>query len=183
MLLEETYKGFVRNGALLNDEKEQLKKYQYWALKIFAILDKMFWQRPINIIKHLTNKEDLAGIPEAILCAIWRRRKERNLEGYVITLQFPSLLPILTYAKRELRKELAIGNGKIFDGGEFDNQNLIKELVKLRQEKSQLLGYKSLVDYVLEERMAKSPQKVLNFEQNYWLKQNLCRKDGKNFPF
>ena len=63
--------------------------------------------------KHLTNKEDLAGIPEAILAQYEEEAKERNLEGYVITLQFPSLLPILTYAEnRELRKELAIANGK-----------------------------------------------------------------------
>jgi peptidyl-dipeptidase Dcp len=99
----------------------------------------------------------------SILAQYEEEAKERNLEGYVITLQFPSLLPVLTYAEnRELRKELAIANGKkSFDGGEFDNQNLIKELVQLRQEKAQLLGYKSFADYVLEERMAKSPQKVL----------------------
>jgi peptidyl-dipeptidase Dcp len=71
----------------------------------------------------------------------------------------------MTYAEnRELRKELALANGKkSFDGGEFDNQNLIKEIVKLRQEKAELLGYKNYADFVLEERMAQSPAKVFEF--------------------
>ncbi|MBF1149556.1 MAG: M3 family metallopeptidase, partial [Cloacibacterium normanense] len=166
MLLEETYKGFVRNGALLNDEKkEQLKNINIELSKKSLQFGQNVLAATNQYYKHLTNKEDLAGIPEAILAQYEEEAKERNLEGYVITLQFPSLLPVLTYAEnRELRKELAIANGKkSFDGGEFDNQNLIKELVQLRQEKAQLLGYKSFADYVLEERMAKSPQKVLEF--------------------
>lgn len=115
--------------------------------------------------KHITNKEELKGIPEAILQQYEEDAKEKDLEGYVITLQYPSYLPAMTYAEnRELRKELALVNGKkSFDGGEFDNQNLIKEIVKLRQEKAELLGYKSYADFVLEERMAQSPEKVFSF--------------------
>jgi peptidyl-dipeptidase Dcp len=63
-----------------------------------------------------------------------------------------------------MRKEIALANGKkSFDGGEFDNQNLIKELLSLKQQKAELLGYKNYADYVLEERMAKSPSKVIDF--------------------
>ncbi|WP_028123812.1 M3 family metallopeptidase [Epilithonimonas tenax] len=166
MLLNETYKGFVRSGALLNEEdKKKLEKINM----DLSIKSLQFGQNALAstnaYFKHITNKEELKGIPEAILEQYEEDAKEKGLEGYVITLQYPSYLPSLTYAEnRELRKELALANGKkSFDGGEFDNQNLIKEIVKLRQEKAELLGYKNYANFVLEERMAKSPEKVFAF--------------------
>jgi len=166
MLLNETYKGFVRSGALLNEEdKEKLKKISM----DLSLKSLQFGQNVLastnNYFKHITNKEDLAGIPEAILEQYAEEAKERNLDGYVLTLQYPSYIPLMTYAEnRELRKEIALANGKkSFDGGEFDNQNLIKELLNLKQQKAELLGYTNYADYVLEERMAKSPTKVIDF--------------------
>ena len=166
MLLNETYTGFVRSGALLNDEdKKKLEKINM----DLSIKSLQFGQNALAstnaYFKHITNKEELKGIPEAILEQYEEDAKEKGLEGYVITLQYPSYLPAITYAEnRELRKELALANGKkSFDGGKFDNQNLIKEIVKLRQEKAELLGYKNYANFVLEERMAKSPEKVFEF--------------------
>ncbi|MDN4031371.1 M3 family metallopeptidase [Chryseobacterium gambrini] len=166
MLLNETYKGFVRSGALLNEEdKEKLKRISM----DLSLKSLQFGQNVLastnNYFKHITNKEDLTGIPEAILEQYAEEAKERNLEGWVVTLQYPSYIPFMTYAEnRELRKEIALANGKkSFDGGEFDNQNLIKELLNLKQQKAELLGYKNYADYVLEERMAKSPTKVIDF--------------------
>ena len=166
MLLNETYKGFVRNGALLNDEdKKKLEKINMdLSLKSLQFGQNVLAETN-NYFKHITDKKDLVGIPEAILAQYAEEAKERNLEGYVVTLQYPSYIPLMTYAEnRELRKELALESGKkAFKNNEFDNQNLIKEIVKLRQEKAELLGYKSFADYVLEERMAKSPAKVFEF--------------------
>ena len=166
MLLNETYKGFVRSGALLNkDDKKKLEKINM----DLSIKSLQFGQNALAstnaYFKHITNKEELKGIPEAILEQYEEDAKEKGMEGYVITLQYPSYLPAMTYVEnRELRKELALANGKkSFDGGEFDNQNLIKEIVKLRQEKAELLGYKNYANFVLEERMAKSPEKVFEF--------------------
>ena len=166
MLLNETYKGFVRSGALLNEEdKEKLKKISM----DLSLKSLQFGQNVLAstnaYFKHITNKEDLAGIPEAIVDQFAEEAKERNLEGWVVTLQYPSYIPFMTYAEnRELRKELAMANGKkSFDGGEFDNQNLIKELLQLKQQKAELLGYTDYADFVLEERMAKSPVKVFDF--------------------
>lgn len=166
MLLNETYKGFVRSGALLNEEdKEKLKKISM----DLSLKSLQFGQNVLastnQYFKHITNKEDLAGIPEAIIEQYAEEAKERNLEGWVVTLQYPSYIPFMTYAEnRELRKEIALANGKkSFDGGEFDNQNLIKELLILKQQKVELLGYTNYADYVLEERMAKSPTKVIDF--------------------
>lgn len=166
MLLNETYKGFVRNGALLNDEdKKKLEKINMdLSLKSLQFGQNVLAETN-NYFKHITDKKDLVGIPEAILAQYAEEAKERNLEGYVVTLQYPSYIPLMTYAEnRELRKELALESGKkAFKNNEFDNQNLIKEIVKLRQEKAELLGYKSFADYVLEEKMAKSPAKVFEF--------------------
>ncbi|WP_294292962.1 M3 family metallopeptidase, partial [uncultured Chryseobacterium sp.] len=166
MLLNETYKGFVRSGALLNEEdKEKLKKISM----DLSLKSLQFGQNVLastnHYFKHITNKEDLAGIPEAILEQYAEEAKERNLEGWVVTLQYPSYIPFMTYAEnRNFRKELALANGKkSFEGGEFDNQNLIKELLSLKQQKADLLGYKNYAEYVLEERMAKSPAKVIDF--------------------
>ncbi|MGV4415285.1 M3 family metallopeptidase [Chryseobacterium sp. T1] len=166
MLLNETYKGFVRSGALLNDDDKKTLEKINMDLSLKSL---QFGQNALAstnaYFKHIINKEDLAGIPEAILDQFAEEAKERNLDGWVITLQYPSFVPFMTYAEnRELRKELALANGKkSFDGGEFDNQNLIKEIVNLKQSKAELLGYKTYADYVLEERMAKSPSKVLDF--------------------
>ncbi|MDQ1160958.1 peptidyl-dipeptidase Dcp [Chryseobacterium sp. SORGH_AS 447] len=166
MLLNETYKGFVRSGALLNEEdKEKLKKINM----DLSLKSLQFGQNVLastnNYFKHITSKEDLAGIPDAILEQYAEEAKERNLEGWVVTLQYPSYIPFMTYAEnRDLRKELALANGKrSFDGGEFDNQHLVKELLSLKQQKAELLGYKNYAEYVLEERMAKSPAKVIDF--------------------
>lgn len=166
MLLNETYKGFVRSGALLNEEdKEKLKKINM----DLSLKSLQFGQNVLastnHYFRHVTNKDDLAGIPEAILEQYAEEAKERNLEGWVVTLQYPSYIPFMTYAEnRTLRKELALANGKkSFDGGEFDNQNLIKELLSLKQQKAELLGYENYATYVLEERMAKSPAKVIDF--------------------
>lgn len=165
-LLSETYKGFVRNGALLNEEdKKKLEKIDI----DLSVKSLNFGQNVLAAInayfKHITNKEDLAGIPEPILAQYAEEAKERGLEGYAITLQYPSYIPAMTYAdNRNLRQELALANGKkAFDGGEFDNQNLIKEIINLRQQKAELLGYKNFAEYVLEERMAESPKKVFDF--------------------
>ncbi|MDQ1097336.1 MULTISPECIES: M3 family metallopeptidase [Chryseobacterium] len=193
MLLEETYKGFVRSGALLNEkDKEQLKQINM----DLSLKSLQFGQNVLAstnaYYKQVTRKEDLAGIPDAILEQYAEEAKERGLEGWVITLQYPSYIPLMTYAEnRELRRELALANGKkSFDGGEFDNQGLIKELLQLKQKKAELLGYKNYAEYVLEERMAKSPDSVLNFlnelltkarpyaEQEIKELENLAQADG-----
>lgn len=166
MLLNETYKSFVRNGALLNDEdKKKLEKINMdLSLKSLQFGQNVLAETN-TYFKHIIDKNDLAGIPEAILAQYAEEAKERNLEGYVITLQYPSYVPFITYCEnRELRKELALENGKkAFKNNEFDNQNLIKEIISLKQQKAEILGYQTYAEYVLEERMAKSPAKVLEF--------------------
>ncbi|AZI32629.1 M3 family metallopeptidase [Kaistella carnis] len=166
MLLNETYKGFVRSGALLDDaDKERFKNISVELSTKSLQFGQNVLSETNNYFKHITDEKDLAGIPKPILQQYREEAKERNSEGFVITLQYPSFLPLMTYAEnRGLRKELALANGKKgFQNNEFDNQNLIKEIISLKQEKAKLLGYTTYADYVLEERMAKSPAKVKSF--------------------
>ena len=166
MLLTETYKGFVRSGALLNDtEKERFKNISIELSSKSLLFGQNVLAETNNYFKHISDESELVGIPEAILEQYRQEAKERNLDGFVVTLQYPSFLPFMTYAEnRRLRKELALANGKkSFHNDEFDNQNLIKEIIQLKQEKAKLLGYKTYADYVLEERMAKEPKKVKIF--------------------
>lgn len=166
MLLNETYKGFVRSGALLDDaDKERFKNISVELSTKSLQFGQNVLSETNNYFKHITDEKDLAGIPKPILQQYREEAKERNREGFVITLQYPSFLPLMTYAEnRGLRKELALANGKKgFQNNEFDNQNLIKEIISLKQEKAKLLGYTTYADYVLEERMAKSPAKVKSF--------------------
>ena len=165
-LLNETYKGFVRNGALLNEtDKEKLKNISIELSTKQLQFGQNVLAATNAYIKHLTNKEDLAGIPEAIIAQYAEEAKERELEGWAVSLQYPSYVPFMTYAEnRTLRKELALANGKkSFDGNEFDNQQMIKDIISLRDQKAKLLGYENYAAFVLEERMAKSPQKVESF--------------------
>ena len=165
-LLHDTYKSFVRNGALLDDEdKRKLEKINI----DLSMKSLQFGQNVLSAtnhyFKHIIDKEELIGIPEAVLAQYAEEAKERGLEGYVITLHYPSYLPAVTYSEnRNLREELFLANGKkAFDSGKWDNQSLIKEIVTLRQEKAKLLGYTNFAEYVLEERMAENSQKVFDF--------------------
>ncbi|MBW8359942.1 MAG: M3 family metallopeptidase [Weeksellaceae bacterium] len=166
MLLTETYKGFVRSGALLNNaDKEKFKDISIQLSKKTLQYGQNVLAETNSYFRHITDAGELAGIPEPIMDQYREEAKTRNLEGFVVTLQYPSYLPFMTYAEnRDLRKELALANGKkSFSNNEFDNQNLIREIVSLKQEKAQLLGYKNFADYVLEERMAKTPDQVTAF--------------------
>jgi peptidyl-dipeptidase Dcp len=170
MLLEKNYKSFVRNGALLNDEdKNKLREIS----KELSTLGLHFGD---NVLKEtndymlvIENKADLEGLPEDVADAAALTAKEKGLEGkWVFTLQYPSVVPFLTYAKnRELRKELFIANStKGFHGDATDNQEIVKKIAKLRHEKAKLLGYESHAHFVLEERMASNPKTVMTFIDN-----------------
>lgn len=165
-LLEDTYKCFVRSGALLNtDKKKTLEKLNMdLALKSLKFGENVL-SATNQYFKHITDKEELKGIPERVIHQYEEDAKERKLDGYVITLQYPSYLPALKYAEnRALRAELSLAQGqKNFHNDKFDNQNLITEILQLRQQKAELLGYQNFATYVLEERMAKSPKLVFDF--------------------
>ena len=165
-LLDKTYKGFVRNGALLNDDqKTELRE-------IDAQLSVLSLQFNENVLAetnayqlHITNEEDLAGLPDGVIEAAKNLAEQQEKQGWVFTLDYPSYLPFVTYAQnRKLRKEIATANGKKgFQKNDYNNEEIVLKIVKLRNQRAQLLGYKNHAAFVLEERMAQNPAKVLSF--------------------
>ena len=165
-LLERKYRNFSRNGANLS-EKDKLK-----LREIDKELSRLKLKFGENVLAetnryemHLTRSEDLDGLPPAQLEAAAMLAKQRDKEGWVITLDFPSYVPFMKYAtNRGLRKELALAYGsRGFHADELDNQEIVLQIVNLRHERAKLLGYSSHASFVLEERMAESPEKVHDF--------------------
>lgn len=168
-LLDKTYKSFTRNGALLNEEqKTVLREIDKELSGITVKFSQNVLQETNDYILHLTNEEDLEGLPDSVVEMAKEEAEKRELEGWVFTLQFPSFVPFMKFAaKRDLRQQLAEASGKrAFKDNERNNEPVIKKIVALRQKRAQLLGYDSHATFVLEERMAKSPITVQNFLQD-----------------
>jgi oligopeptidase A len=165
MLLDKQYKSFARNGANLKEaDKTKLRE-------IDATLSKLSLQFGENVLAetnafemHLTDENDLAGLPESEKEAA----KSKEKEGWIFTLDYPSYIPFLTYAdNRELRKKMSIAAGKKgFQNNEFNNEKIVLEIVTLRQKRANLLSYKTHAHFVLEERMAETPENVIEFSNN-----------------
>jgi Zn-dependent oligopeptidase len=165
-LLDKKFKGFSRNGALLNEgDKLKLREIDTELAKLKLTYGENVLAETNNYQLHITNEEDLKGLPDGAKEMAASLAKSKNLEGWVFTLDFPSYLPFVTYVdNRELRKEIAIAAGKkSFQNNEFDNKENVKRIVELRHKRANLLGYKSHSDFVLEERMAQNPEKVQSF--------------------
>lgn len=162
-LLQKVYDGFVRSGALLNEEgKEQFRRLSEEA----SLLSLQFSQNLLKENKafelHLTNEEDLDGLPESAHQMAAHAAQEQNKEGWIFTLDFPSYSPFLTYStKRELREKLYMAKNTegIHDNPE-NNLAICTRLINIRRELAQLLGHETYADYVLEHRMASSVKNV-----------------------
>lgn len=166
MLLETTYKSFVRNGALLNEaEKVKLRELdnKLSVLKLNYGKNVLDDQNAYSLL--ITNEADLKGLPHGAIEAANELAKAEGKEGWLFSLDYPSLVPFMTYVdNRELRKEISIANGKkAYQNNENNNEKNVLEITRLRFERAKLLGYKSHAHFVLEERMAKSPEKVITF--------------------
>ncbi|WP_421919388.1 M3 family metallopeptidase [Marinifilum sp.] len=164
-LLTDRYKSFVRSGADLNEEKKlKIREISKELSKLTLQFGENVLAATNNFELHLTDSKDVAGLPEGILEAASALAKEKDKEGWMFNLQFPSYVPFMQYAeKRELRKKMFKAYSSRCFNDKFDNQKIIHRIVELRLAKVQLLGYQSYSDYVLEERMAKSADNVIRF--------------------
>ena len=163
VLLDDTYKGLVRSGALLDDKgKERLRQLTEEA----GMLSLQFSQNLLKENKafqlHITDENDLDGLPESAREAAALNAKEQEKEGWVFTLDFPSYNPFMTYStRRELRRRMYMEKNTVAcHGNGEDNREICKRLINLRREMAQLLGYKTYADYVLERRMAENKKNV-----------------------
>jgi peptidyl-dipeptidase Dcp len=172
MLLEETYKNFVRNGAALPEEKQERFREINQEL---ATLTLQFGQNVLADVNSwqmfIENEEDLAGLPQSVRDAAAEAAAREGKEGqWLITLQNPSVMPFLTYAdNRELREKV---NHAYINRGNMDNENnnqdIINRLVELRIERSQMLGFENFAEFALENRMARTVETVESFLKELW---------------
>ncbi|WP_333876390.1 M3 family metallopeptidase [Flavobacterium sp.] len=165
-LLDKKYKSFTRNGALLSeDKKEILRKIDKTLAKLKLTFGENVLAETNSYKLHISKEADLKGLPDGAKEMARSLAKADDLDGWLFTLDFPSYLPFVTYIdNRELRKEMALAAGKkAFQENDYDNQENVKNIVKLRHERAQLLGYESHAHFVLEERMAQNPEKVQSF--------------------
>ncbi len=171
-LLKDTYDKFVKGGAGLDESKQKRLREINEKLSLLGLKFGDNLLAETNGFKLvIENKEDLAGLPQSLIDAGTETAKKNGMDGkWVYTLSNPSVMPFLQYsAKRELREKIwraYISRGN--NGNEYDNNEVIKEIVNLRLERANLLGYKTHADFVLEDNMAKNPAGVYGLLDKLW---------------
>ncbi|MBC7692145.1 MAG: M3 family metallopeptidase [Methylotenera sp.] len=166
-LLTETYRDFVRNGALLSDaQKTRLREID----SELSVQETEYGERVLKGTQAfellLTDKADLAGLPASVVDGAASLAKERGkTSGWLITLDYPSLVPFLKFSeKRDLREKVwRAAQGVSASDGAFDNRTVAIRITTLRTQRAKLLGYKNHAHFVLEERMATNPETVKAF--------------------
>ena len=171
-VVEIMYRDFERNGAALPEEKrEELKKINEKLSMLSLTFGENLLAETNDFKLVIENEADLAGLPEGVISGAAEAAAQNDMEGkWVFTLQKPSWVPFLTYSpKRELREKLykamySRGN----NDNENDNKAIIKEMVQLRKQRAELLGYGNFAEYVIDDNMAKTPENVYDFLHQVW---------------
>ena len=165
-LLQKRYKSFSRNGANLPENKKaQLRDIDMKLSKLSLQFGENVLAETNKFEMLITNESELSGLPDGAKEAAKAMAEAKDKKGWLFTLDYPSYIPFMTYAdNRELRKKLSIAFGsKSFKNDDIDNQDIVLQIANLRHQRAQLLGYDSHAHFVLEERMAETPEKVFSF--------------------
>lgn len=164
-LLRKTYQGFARRGANLSEADKEIYRELSRDLSLLSL---QFSQNALretnNFSKHITDRELLVGLPDFVLEMLAEEAQRAGKEdGYLITLRATSYVPVMRYASnRDLRHELFMAHATRGLGGEFDNRQIVKDIVNKRLKKANLLGYRTFADFALVNRMAENTQNVYN---------------------
>ena len=162
-LLQKSYDGFVRSGALLDEEgKAKLRALTEEGSMLSLQFSQNLLKEKKAFSLHITDENDLKGLPDTQKEAARHEAKERNLDGWVFTLDFPSYGPFMQYAEnRDLREKMFMAyNTLCTHENETNNIDICKRLINIRRETAQLLGYHTYADYVLVKRMASNVANV-----------------------
>lgn len=193
--VEESYREFVRNGALLSPEKkEELKKLNNTLTELYLKFNKNLLNATNAFSIVVDNKDELAGLPASTVALAADEAASRGLKGkWVFTLHAPSRLPVLQFAEnRDLRRKMYQGYTTLASSGQYNNYPIIGEIVKTRVKKAKLLGYPDFASYMTANVMAKNPQNAENLLMEIWKPaikkvseevsemQTLANKEGAN---
>lgn len=168
VLLKDTYKSFLQNGANLSDsDKQKLKQLD----AKLASLTRKFSENALDAQNawelHIEDENELRALPESAKNIARKNAQKKGLDGFLLTLDAPIFSPLLSFCENEnLRKKMWLDYSNLCDGGKFDNNEIIREILKVRNDKALLLGNANFADYVLEDRMAKSGKNALNFVES-----------------
>lgn len=162
MLLKNTYEGFIRNGANLTGEQKERFRQLSAELSVLTLKFSQNNLKETNEYELPLTLEQLKGLPESALEAYAQTAKEKGKDNYIVTLQAPSFVPFMKYCKdRKLREQLYMAyNTQCTHDNEYNNMEIVKQLVNIRLEIAQLLGYETVADYVLTRRMAENSRNV-----------------------
>jgi peptidyl-dipeptidase Dcp len=166
MLLEKNYRNFILGGAGLKDEKKSRFREISEELAQLSLKFEENVLEETNIYElHITDRNDLAGLPEGVTEMASMEAKNRKKEGWIFTLQSPCYIPFMQYSeKRNLReKMLKAFTSRAFHGDKFDNRELVKKIASLRMELANILGFKNFAELMLGDRMADTTDKVKSF--------------------
>lgn len=169
--VEESYREFVRNGALLSPEKkEELKKLNNTLTELYLKFNKNLLNATNAFSIVVDNKDELAGLPASTVALAADEAASRGLKGkWVFTLHAPSRLPVLQFAdNRDLRRKMYQGYTTLASSGQYNNYPIIGEIVKTRAKKAKLLGYPDFASYMTANVMAKNPQNAENLLMEIW---------------
>jgi len=171
MLLDKTYKSFIRNGANLDElNKKKLRKIDQELTGLKLQFSKNVLAETNAFQLEVKDKKDVESLPEQVVEYAKKLAESRGKQGWLFTLQAPSFVPFMKYMKnRELRRQMSMAFGsRAYKGNEYDNSQNVLNIARLRKERANLLGYETHADFVLEERMAQTPGKVLNFLEDLY---------------
>ncbi len=166
MLVEKDYRNFILGGAGLDENKKQRFRQISEELSRLAVtFDENILEETNSFELHITDKKDLEGLSEGAVEMAAMEAKKRKKEGWVITLHFPSYIPFMQYSeKRDLReKMLRAYTSRAFHGNKNDNRKLVYDIVSLRLELAEILGFKNFAELILRDRMADKTEKVESF--------------------
>ena len=161
-LIDDAYEGFTRSGALLPEEEKKILAEKRQKLGMLTL---QFSQNELHATNafslHLTTEEEVSGLPESALEAAAMEARSRGLEGWVVTLKGPSYSAFLQYAdRRDLREKVYRAMATLCTSGEWNNLEIVRQIVNLRREIAGMLGFKCYADFALKERMAQDTEHV-----------------------
>ena len=162
MLLQTTYDGFIRSGANLTPEQKERFRQISSEMSVLTLRFSQNNLKETNAYELPLAANQLDGLPESALNAYAQTAREKGKEGHIVTLQAPSFVPFMKYSRhRELRRQLYMAyNTQCTHDNEYNNQEIVQKLVNLRLERAQLLGFQTVADYVLTQRMAENSKNV-----------------------
>jgi peptidyl-dipeptidase Dcp len=166
MLLDRKYRSFILGGAGLDEiHRKRFREISEELSHLSLKFEENVLEETNAFELQITDQKDLSGLPAGVVEMSKLEAKNRNKEGWIFTLNFPSYVPFMQYSEnRKLREKMLIAySSRAYNGNEYDNRSLVFRIVNLRSELARLLGFRNFAEMILGDRMAETPEKVESF--------------------